>query len=149
MYFLTKVFIKMVKENKFVYFGILFYFVYSQLYKVISHLLVAIILTMRMNIVFIHVFVLLFILLLSSWFYFKKEFFSIKIWFIALLVLVSVSISFFDIPNRLYLYNNLEYSEVERHLIMNYTLIYGFINTLLFLVIAYYKYKKTSKSDEV
>ena len=138
----------MVKENKFVYFGILFYFVYSQLYKVISHLLVAIILTMRMNIVFIHVFVLLFILLLSSWFYFKKEFFSIKIWFIALLVLVSVSISFFDIPNRLYLYNNLEYSEVERHLIMNYTLIYGFINTLLFLVIAYYKYKKTSKSDE-
>lgn len=139
----------MVKENKFVYFGILFYFVYSQLYKVISHLLVAIILTMRMNIVFIHVFVLLFILLLSSWFYFKKEFFSIKIWFIALLVLVSVSISFFDIPNRLYLYNNLEYSEVERHLIMNYTLIYGFINTLLFLVIAYYKYKKTSKSDEV
>lgn len=139
----------MVKENKFVYFGILFYFVYSQLYKVISHLLVAIILTMRMNIVFIHVFVLLFILLLSSWFYFKKEFFSIKIWFIALLVLVSVSISFFDIPNRLYLYNNLEYSEVERHLIMNYTLIYGFVNTLLFLVIAYYKYKKTSKSDEV
>ena len=138
----------MVKENKFVYFGILFYFVYSQLYKVISHLLVAIILTMRMNIVFIHVFVLLFILLLSSWFYFKKEFFSIKIWFIALLVLVSVSISFFDIPNRLYLYNNLEYSEVERHLIMNYTLVYGFINTLLFLVIAYYKYKKTSKSDE-
>ena len=138
----------MVKENKFVYFGILFYFVYSQLYKVISHLLVAIILTMRMNIVFIHVFVLLFILLLSSWFYFKKEFFSIKIWFIALLVLVSVSISFFDIPNRLYLYNNLEYSEVERHLIMNYTLIYGFVNTLLFLVIAYYKYKKTSKSDE-
>ena len=139
----------MVKENKFIYFGILFYFVYSQLYKVISHLLVAIILTMRMNIVFIHVFVLLFILLLSSWFYFKKEFFSIKIWFIALLVLVSVSISFFDIPNRLYLYNNLEYSEVERHLIMNYTLIYGFINTLLFLVIAYYKYKKMSKSDEV
>ena len=139
----------MVKENKFIYFGILFYFVYSQLYKVISHLLVAIILTTRMNIVFIHVFVLLFILLLSSWFYFKKEFFSIKIWFIALLVLVSVSISFFDIPNRLYLYNNLEYSEVERHLIMNYTLIYGFINTLLFLVIAYYKYKKTSKSDEV
>ena len=139
----------MVKENKFVYFGILFYFVYSQLYKVISHLLVAIILTMRMNIVFIHVFVLLFILLLSNWFYFKKEFFSIKIWFIALLVLVSVSISFFDIPNRLYLYNNLEYSEVERHLIMNYTLIYGFINTLLFLVIAYYKYKKASKSDEV
>ena len=138
----------MVKENKFVYFGILFYFVYSQLYKVISHLLVAIILTMRMNIVFIHVFVFLFILLLSSWFYFKKEFFSIKIWFIALLLLVSVSISFFDIPNRLYLYNNLEYSEVERHLIMNYTLIYGFINTLLFLVIAYYKYKKTSKSDE-
>lgn len=138
----------MVKENKFVYFGILFYFVYSQLYKVISHLLVAIILTMRMNIVFIHVFVLLFILLLSSWFYFKKEFFSIKIWFIALLLLVSVSISYFDIPNRLYLYNNLEYSEVERHLIMNYTLIYGFINTLLFLVIAYYKYKKTSKSDE-
>lgn len=138
----------MVKENKFVYFGILFYFVYSQLYKVISHLLVAIILTTRMNIVFIHVFVLLFILLLSSWFYFKKEFFSIKIWFIALLLLVSVSISFFDIPNRLYLYNNLEYSEVERHLIMNYTLIYGFINTLLFLVIAYYKYKKTSKSDE-
>ena len=139
----------MVKENKFIYFGILFYFVYSQLYKVISHLLVAIILTTRLNIVFIHVFVLLFILLLSSWFYFKKEFFSIKIWFIALLVLVSVSISFFDIPNRLYLYNNLEYSEVERHLIMNYTLIYGFINTLLFLVIAYYKYKKTSKSDEV
>lgn len=138
----------MVKENKFIYFGILFYFVYSQLYKVISHLLVAIILTMRMNIVFIHVFVLLFILLLSSWFYFKKEFFSIKIWFFALLVLVSVSISYFDIPNRLYLYNNLEYSEVERHLIMNYTLIYGFINTLLFLVIAYYKYKKTSKSDE-
>lgn len=138
----------MVKENKFIYFGILFYFVYSQLYKVISHLLVAIILTTRMNIVFIHVFVLLFILLLSSWFYFKKEFFSIKIWFIALLLLVSVSISFFDIPNRLYLYNNLEYSEVERHLIMNYTLIYGFINTLLFLVIAYYKYKKTSKSDE-
>ena len=138
----------MVKENKFVYFGILFYFVYSQLYKVISHLLVAIILTMRMNIVFIHVFVLLFILLLSSWFYFKKEFFSIKIWFMALLVLVSVSISFFDIPNRLYLYNNLEYSEVERHLIMNYTLIYGFVNTLLFLVIAYYKYKKTSKSNE-
>ena len=138
----------MVKENKFVYFDILFYFVYSQLYKVISYLLVAIILTTRMNIVFIHVFVLLFILLLSSWFYLKKEFFSIKIWFIALLVLVSVSISFFDIPNRLYLYNNLEYSEVERHLIMNYTLIYGFINTLLFLVIAYYKYKKTSKSDE-
>lgn len=138
----------MVKENKFIYFGILFYFVYSQLYKVISRFLVAIILTMHMNIVFIHVFVLLFILLLSSWFYFKKEFFSIKIWFIALLLLVSVSISFFDIPNRLYLYNNLEYSEVERHLIMNYTLIYGFINTLLFLVIAYYKYKKTSKSDE-
>ena len=139
----------MVKENKFVYFGILFYFVYSQLYTVISRFLVAIILTTRMNIVFIHVFVLLFILLLSSWFYFKKEFFSIKIWFIALLLLVSVSISYFDIPNRLYLYNNLEYSEVERHLIMNYTLIYGFINTLLFLVIAYYKYKKTSKSDEV
>ena len=139
----------MVKENKFVYFGILFYFVYRQLYKVISRFLVAIILTTRMNIVFIHVFVLLFILLLSSWFYFKKEFFSIKIWFIALLLLVSVSISYFDIPNRLYLYNNLEYSEVERHLIMNYTLIYGFINTLLFLVIAYYKYKKTSKSDEV
>lgn len=138
----------MVKENKFVYFGILFYFVYSQLYKVISRFLVAIILTMGMNIVFIHVFVLLFILLLSSWFYLKKEFFSIKIWFIALLLLVSVSISFFDIPNRLHLYNNLEYSEVERHLIMNYTLIYGFINTLLFLVIAYYKYKKTSKSDE-
>jgi hypothetical protein len=122
--------------------------VYSQLYKVISRFLVAIILTMGMNIVFIHVFVLLFILLLSSWFYLKKEFFSIKIWFIALLLLVSVSISFFDIPNRLHLYNNLEYSEVERHLIMNYTLIYGFINTLLFLVIAYYKYKKTSKSDE-
>ena len=138
----------MVKENKFVYFGILFYFVYSQLYKVISRFLVAIILTTRMNIVFIHVFVLLCILLLSSWFYFKKEFFSIKIWFIALLLLVSVSISYFDIPNRLYLYNNLEYSEAERHLIMNYTLIYGFINTLLFLVIAYYKYKKTSKSDE-
>lgn len=138
----------MIRENKSVYYGILFYFLYTQLYKVISHLLIAIVLTMQMNVVFIHIFILLLILSLSACFFCKKSFFSIRIWLIILLILSSVLISFFDIPNRFYLYNNLEYNEGERYLIMKYTLIYGFINTLLFLIIAYWKYKKLGKMND-
>ena len=127
----------------YIYYGILFYFLYTQIYGIICSLLVSPILIMQWNIYLVPIFLLLFTTLLSIWFYRAKKFPKIKIWFILLIVILSIIISFLNIPSWFYLFDyNSAYTIEKRSMIMDYILYSESINLTLFLVISCFKYLK-------
>jgi hypothetical protein len=139
----------MKNENKFIYYGILFYFLYTQIYKTISSILISPILDMQWNINFIPIMLLLLIVLLSVWFYKIKLFPNIRIWFILLVVFFSILVSFLNIPNKFYLSSSSVYSIDKQSLITNYILTCRTINTIAVIAIAYFKYLKFQKNEKV
>lgn len=140
----------MKNENKFIFYGILFYFLYIQIYKIISSILISPILSMQWNIHLIPVLLSLIIILLSILFYRIKKFPKINFLFILLVVLLSILVSFFNIPNKFYLLGGDSVYSIEiQSVIINYILICGVINTTIFLTISYFKYLKIQKKDKL
>ena len=139
----------MKNENKFIYYGILFYFLYIQIYKTVSGALILPILIMQWNVFSIPILLTLIILLFAVWFYKKEKFPKIKLWFVLLVVLLSIAVSFFNIPERFYLSgNNSNYSVEQQYSITNYILTFKTINTLIFMVIVYFKYLKIQRDEK-
>ena len=131
------------KKNKYIYYGILFYFLYIQIFNISSSLLITPILIFQFNIHLILILLFIYIVLLSFLFYRFEKFPKIKIWFIVLIVIVTTLISFFNIPEKFYLTDTyFLYVLEKKSMIMNYILICKTINTIVFLVIAYIKYLK-------
>jgi hypothetical protein len=141
----------MKNENKLIYYGILFYFLYIQIYKIISSVLVSPVLIMQWNIHLIIILLLLLIISLAVWFYMIKQFFKIKLWLILSVVFLSISLSLFNIPDKFYLSggHSVLYSIDKQSMITNYVLICRVINTILFLAIAYFKYLKIEMKEKL
>lgn len=136
----------MKNENKFIYYGILFYFLYTQIYKTISNVLISPILSMQWNTHLIPILLSLIIILLSVLFYRIEKFPKIRIWFVLLVVFLSIVVSFFNMPDKFYLSSsNSVYSTEKQSMITNYILICRVINTILFLAISYFKYLTVRK----
>jgi len=133
----------MKNNNKFIYYGILFYFLYIQIYSALASLLISPILIMQWNIHLIPLLLLLLIVLLSILFYRIKKFPKIRIWFILLVVFISTVVSFFNLPERFYLLGgNSLYSAKIQSSILDYILYCNVVNTVVFLSISYFKYVK-------
>lgn len=138
----------MKNENKYIYYGIVFYFLYIQLYSILAGLLISPILVMRWDIHLIPLFLLLFIALLSILFYRIKTFPTIRIWFILLVVCISTVVRFLNIPGRFYLLGgNSLYSTEIQSTILDYISYCSTLNTIVFLAISYFKYVKSQKND--
>lgn len=136
-------------KNKFIYYGILFYFLYNQTYSIISDILILPILSMQGNIHLIPILLSLVIILLSVLFYRITKFPKIRIWLILLVIFLSVVVSFFNIPAKFYLSGiNSAYSTEKQSMITNYILTCKVINTIVFLAIAYFKYLTAEKKDK-
>jgi hypothetical protein len=136
----------MKNNNKFIYYGILFYFLYIQIYSALASLLISPILIMRWNIHLIPLLLLLLIVLLSILFYRIKKFPKIRIWFILLVVFISTIVSFLNLPERFYLLDgNSLYSAKIQSSILDYILYCKVVNTVVFLSISYFKYVKTKR----
>jgi hypothetical protein len=139
----------MKNENKFIYYGILFYFLYTQIYKTISSILISPILIMQWNVIFIPILLILIILLFSVWLYKKEKFPKIKLWFVLSVLFLSITVSFFNIPDRFYLSGiNSDYTIKQQYTITNYILTFKTINTLIFIAISYFKYLKYQKDEK-
>ena len=129
-------------KNKYIYYGILFYFLYIQIYGIISRVLTWPVLSMQWNVHLVLILPLLLIIVLSVLFYRLKEFPKIRLWFILLVIFLSVVITFFDIPNIYYMSAYSVYSFEEKSIITNYIQTCRAVNTIVFLAIAYFKYLK-------
>ncbi len=139
----------MKNENKLIYYGILFYFIYVQIYSIISEVLISPILSMQWNIHIIPILLSLVIILLSVLFCRAKRFPRIKIWVVLLVVLLSVMLGVFNIPAKFYLSaSNPVYSIEEQSMITNYILICKTLNTIVLLAISYFKYLKIQKEEK-
>ena len=139
----------MKNENKLIYYGILFYFIYVQIYSIISEVLISPILSMQWNIHIIPILLSLVIILLSVLFCRAKRFPRIKIWVVLLVVLLSVMFGVFNIPAKFYLSaSNPVYSIEEQSMITNYILICKTLNTIVLLAISYFKYLKIQKEEK-
>jgi hypothetical protein len=141
----------MKNENKPIYYGILFYFLYIQIYKIISSVLISPVLIMQWNIHLIIVLLLLLVISLAVWFYTIKQFFKIKLWLIFSVIFLSISVSFLNIPDKFYLSggNSVFYSIDKQSMIANYILICRVVNTIVFLTITYFKYLKIEKEQKL
>ena len=131
----------MEKENKFIYYGILFYFLYTQIYSVLASFLILPVLIMQWDIYLIPLFLLLFIALLSILFYRIKKFPKIRLWFLLLVIFISIAVSFLNIPERFYLLGgNSVYSTKIQSAILDYISYGRTLNAIIFLAISYFKY---------
>lgn len=138
----------MKKENKFIYYGILFYVVYTQIYVIISSVLISPFLILKWNIYVILTLLILPITLLSVMFYRIKKFPRIRLWFILLLIFLSTMLNFFEIPHILYLSSaDSLYSLKEQYAIFDYILTCKAVNIIVFIVIAYYKYFRIQRDE--
>lgn len=90
-------------KNKYIFYGIIFYYLYIQVYSIVCKLLVWTVLIMQLNIYFIPVILSIVILIFSFWFYKIEHFPPIKIWFILFVVLTSITLNFLNFPERYYL----------------------------------------------
>ena len=139
----------MKNENKSIYYGILFYFLYTQIYSIIVNVLTLPILCMQWNIHIIPILFSLVIVLLSVLFCRAKRFPRIKIWVVLLVVLFSVMLKLFNIPAKFYLScSNPVYSIEEQSMITNYILICKTLNTIVLLAISYFKYLKIQQEEK-
>jgi hypothetical protein len=133
----------MKKDLQPIYFGILFSFLYLQMYKIISSLLITPILSMYLNIYLIPIILGIFIVLLSLWFYHLKVFPKIKIGIILLVICLSIIVKLFEwLP---YYISKCSYTNEEKYLVLNLTSYCSTINTVAFIVLAYFKYIKMKK----
>ena len=133
----------MKNENKSIYYGILFFFLYDKIYEIFSSIVISPILSMQWNIYLVPILLLLIIIMLSVIFYRIKEFPKIRIWHILLVVFLSTLISFFNIPGRFYFTGgNSVYSPETQYTILNYIRFCVAINMMVFLAISYFKYWK-------
>ena len=138
------------KKNINIYYGILFYFIYIQIYQIVSKILISPILSMQCAIYLIPILLSLVVIILSVIFYRIKEFPKIRIWHLLLVFLLSTLITFFNIPGRFYLTGiNSTYSAEMQSTIPTFIQIAGTINTVVFLVISYFKYWKLQKNDKL
>lgn len=137
----------MKSESKFIYYGILFYFLYSQIYNIISNVLILPILSMHWNIYLIPILLGVFIVILSLWFYRLKKFPKIKLWIILLIVSLSITTELFSwVPYNI---SKESYINEEKSLILDFTLYCKTINTVIFIIITSLKYTKMKKSNEL
>lgn len=133
-------------DNKLIYYGILFYYIYIQIYGILSNLLISFVLIMQWSVLLIPLFLLLFIVLLSTLFCQIRKFPKIRVWFILLILFTSIAVTFFNIPSRFYLLGeNSPYNAKIQTTILDYISYSRALNTIVFLAISYFKYIKLKK----
>ena len=135
------------EKNKNIYYGILFYFLYLQIYGIISCLLILPILSMNLSIHLVLILPLLFVIILSIWFYkLDEQFPKIKGWFILLVVLFSMAVNFLNLPDRFLSFgDDSVYRNTDRAMIMSYITTCKAILLIAFITISYLKYLKAQK----
>lgn len=139
----------MKNENKYVYYGILFYTFYLQIYFVVSEVFFLPVLIFRWNIHFIPLFLLLLVAILSITFYRIKNIPILNVWFILFISFLSSVIYTFTLKYRFYLLDRDPLYDSPEILptITNYLSECNSFNIFLFLCISYYKYIKTKKNN--
>jgi|GEM_PF-2019412 len=131
------------RNINFIYYGILFYFLYSQIYEIVSSMLIIPILYFEWSIHIIPIILMLLIVSFGSWFYRMQKFHRISFLFILTIVFLSLLVSYFSIPERFYLVRgNSLYDVNQQSVITNYISICRVINTLVIITISWSKYRK-------
>lgn len=143
----------MKNEDKLIYYGILFYYIYIQMYMTFSEVSLLLVLVFRWSIHLIPLFLLFFIAILSILFYRIKNIPIINIWIILLVLFLLSAVSAFGLPYRHYLLDGDDtlyslYNSAEiRSAISDYTSICKEVNIFAFLGVSYLKYVKMKKTD--
>lgn len=140
--------LKMKNENKLSYYGILFHYLYIELYYILSEGLLLAVLGFRWNIYLIPVLFILLTAIFSILFYRIKKFPGIRFWFFFIVVVLSYARTYFDLPYRLNLLGeNSQYNDKIQFTILNYIYYCRIFNTLVFLIITCFKYVKMQRND--
>jgi uncharacterized membrane protein (UPF0182 family) len=120
---------------------------YIQTYEIIGRALITPIFIMRWNVHFIPLCLIALITLFSVWFYRKKQFSKIRLWYILLILIFMTIVNIICIP-EFYVATNEEYNKQIPmiHKYINYCRV---IFTLIFIVIAYIKYFKIGRDEKI
>jgi hypothetical protein len=137
----------MKNKNQSLYYGILFYFLYIQIYNIISGVLIVPIVIMRWNVLFIPICLIALIILFSIWFYRKKQFSKIRVWYILLIFILTTVVNIICAPGFYLKGRDFEYRE-QMPIILNYTYYCMVIFTIVFLTVAYIKYSKAGRETQ-
>jgi membrane protein YdbS with pleckstrin-like domain len=138
----------MKNKNYSPFYGILFYFMYVQIYIIVSSVLIVPILIMRWNIHSIPVCLIAVVTLFSVWFYKLKQFPEIRFWYILLVFILTTIANLICTPGFYLKGENYEYHREHMSMILNYNHCCMITFTIVFLSIAYIKYFKTGKDEK-
>lgn len=136
-------------KNKLIYYGILFYYLYVNLYIIFSDILTVPIVILHWNSHLILAVKLLLIILFATVFFRTKKFPKIKLWHILVVIVLVTSITMFNIPHRFYMGPDSVYTSKERSVIMDYHYNYNVYNTILFIIIACLKYFRIQRNEKL
>jgi hypothetical protein len=137
---------EMKNETNSIYYGILFYWLYTTIISMTEDVIILPIIIIKWNIYLIPIILSMLLMSLSIWFYKKKQFPNVKLWFLLVVFILSTLMFKFDVPNRFFSNGVSEYSDSEELMIVNTRSYFIGINTLIFLAIAYFKYWKYRRS---
>lgn len=134
------------RNNFNIYYGIVFCFLYIQVYRIISSLFISPMLALHWNIYIILTCLILLIVAFSVWFYTIKQFPSVKIWITLLVVAALILLEIFGLPEVYYLRGGGSYYAIkEQLLISNSIALCRTINTIILIVISFIRYVKGNK----
>lgn len=146
-YFEINIYPKMENKEKLIYYGILFHYLYNQIYYILSEGLILAVLGFQWNIHLIPILLVLFTAIFSILFYRIKKFPEIRFWFFFIVIVLSYARTYFNLPYKHLLGENSLYSEEMRFKILDYIYYCRTFNTVVFLMITCFKYVKMKRND--
>ena len=135
----------MKSENSFIYYGIIFLFLYSKVYLIISKIITSLILILNWNIYILPISLNLLTLGLFVGFYKLKSFPKINLWIILIIIALLTIVNSFFSPLTYYDGVNSLYNKDERLMISEFISISNTINAVGIIVISYIKYYRRRK----
>ena len=133
------------KKEHYIYYGVLFFFLYLNIYHIISRCLVCGILSLEANIFLIPVALGVLILGLLTIFCSFKTFPKIKLWVILIVVGSLAITNLLFVPSNYYLRADSLYSLGEKESITSFITYCDAINNVAVIVAAYIKYTITQR----
>jgi energy-coupling factor transporter transmembrane protein EcfT len=128
-------------EEKYLFYGILFLFVYNRLFIICNDLISSLILVCQWNAYLVPIALLLLCTIFLLFFLKLKDYPKINFWLIIGVILVPIAINFFMLPNRYYFY----YSAEDQKMLFDCRILINGINTYILVFIVYFKYYRLNK----
>jgi hypothetical protein len=127
------------------YYGILFYILFLKGYKILCDLITSLLLALKANIYLIPILLLLITTGLLLLFIYMKKLPPLKLWILLIILILSVFISFLNLPGKYYMGTDSFYTAEQQSTILNLIYLSKGVFTLGVIVISYFKYLSYKK----